>query len=159
MSTWKKKGGKNHWKLVVSFDTLRQVSLKYRWFSPEGVSRPVIYPLENSSSPNMAGEEIKVQDSSEDEPCVNFLKIRGTSCTVIEGQATWVPCLYSLVIHLRAHLHITCRCDPGRIAHSYISSNAPWSLPWCPWIAPVEIYNFLKGLPLPRRKCLGALAL
>ena len=34
-----------------------------------------------------------------------------------------------------------------------------WSLPWCPWNAPVEICNFITGCPLPRRKCLGALAL
>ena len=33
---------------------------------------------------------------------------------------------------------------------------APWPLPWCPWNAPVETYNFLIGCPLP---CLGALSL
>ena len=33
--------------------------------------------------------------------------------------------------------------------------HGPWSLPWCPWNAPVEIYS----CPLPRKKCLGALAL
>ena len=33
-----------------------------------------------------------------------------------------------------------------------------WSLRWCPWNAPVETYSFLIGCPLPRRKCLGALA-
>ena len=37
--------------------------------------------------------------------------------------------------------------------------HAPWLLPWCPWNAPVKIYNFLLGCPLPRRKCLGTLAL
>ena len=31
--------------------------------------------------------------------------------------------------------------------------HGPWSLPWCPWNAPVEIYKFLIGCPLPRRKC------
>ena len=36
---------------------------------------------------------------------------------------------------------------------------APWSLPWSPSNAPVEVYNFLIGYPSPRRKCLGALAL
>ena len=40
-----------------------------------------------------------------------------------------------------------------------IASVCPWSLPWCPWNAPVQICNFLIGCPLPRRKCLGALAL
>ena len=35
----------------------------------------------------------------------------------------------------------------------------PWSLPWCPWNAPVRSYNFLIGCPSPRRKCLGALTL
>ena len=29
----------------------------------------------------------------------------------------------------------------------------------CPWNAPIEIYNFLTRCLLPRRKCLGALAL
>ena len=29
----------------------------------------------------------------------------------------------------------------------------------CPWNAPVQICNFIIGCPLPRRKCLGALAL
>ena len=37
--------------------------------------------------------------------------------------------------------------------------RVPWSLPWCPWNAPVQICNFIIGCPLPRRKCLGALAL
>ena len=37
--------------------------------------------------------------------------------------------------------------------------RCPLSLPWCPWNAPVEIYNFLIGCPLPKRNCLGALAL
>ena len=37
--------------------------------------------------------------------------------------------------------------------------RAPCSLPWCPWNAPVEIYNFLIGCPLPRSECLGTLAL
>ena len=36
--------------------------------------------------------------------------------------------------------------------------HVPWSLPWCPWNAPVEIYNVLKGCPLLRWKCLGACA-
>ena len=40
-----------------------------------------------------------------------------------------------------------------------IASMLPWSLPWCPWHARVEIDNFLIGCPLPRSKCLGALAL
>ena len=35
----------------------------------------------------------------------------------------------------------------------------PLPLPWCPWNAPVEIDIFLIGWPLPKRKCLGALAL
>ena len=35
----------------------------------------------------------------------------------------------------------------------------PLPLPWCPWNAPVEIYNFFIGCPFPKRKCLGALAL
>ena len=35
----------------------------------------------------------------------------------------------------------------------------PWSLPWCPSNAPVDNQNVLIGCPLPRRKCLGALAL
>ena len=33
------------------------------------------------------------------------------------------------------------------------------TMPWCPKNAPVEIYNFLIMCPLPRRKCLDALAL
>ena len=37
--------------------------------------------------------------------------------------------------------------------------RVPWSLPWCLWNASVQIYNFIIGFPLPRRKCLGALAL
>ena len=37
--------------------------------------------------------------------------------------------------------------------------SCPRSLPWCPWNATVESKNFLLGCPLPRRKCLGALAL
>ena len=37
--------------------------------------------------------------------------------------------------------------------------RCPMSLPWCPRNAPVEIYNFLIGCPLPKKKCLGALAL
>ena len=36
---------------------------------------------------------------------------------------------------------------------------APWSLPWCPSNAPVEMYNFLIGYPLPKRKCIGTLVL
>ena len=51
----------------------------------------------------------------------------------------------------------------GLILHGGNGSDClrcPLSLPWCPWSAPVEIYNFLIGCPLPpRRKCLGALAL
>ena len=40
------------------------------------------------------------------------------------------------------------------------TSQGQWRrLPWCPWNAPVEIYNFIVGCPLPRRECLGALAL
>ena len=30
--------------------------------------------------------------------------------------------------------------------------RAPWSLPWCPWNAPVEIYNTLLGCPLHTKK-------
>ena len=51
---------------------------------------------------------------------------------------------------------------PALIRHIGIECNclhATWSLPWCPWNASVKIYNFLLGCPLPRRKCLGALAL
>ena len=36
--------------------------------------------------------------------------------------------------------------------------RCPLPLPWCPWNAPVEIYNFLIGCHLPKRKYLGALA-
>ena len=32
--------------------------------------------------------------------------------------------------------------------------RCPWPLPWCPWNAPVEIYNFLIGCPLPKEKML-----
>ena len=35
--------------------------------------------------------------------------------------------------------------------------RCPLPLPWCTWNAPVEIYNFLIGYPLARRKCIGAL--
>ena len=35
----------------------------------------------------------------------------------------------------------------------------PLSLPWCPWNAAVDIKNFLIGCPLPRWKCVSALAL
>ena len=51
-----------------------------------------------------------------------------------------------------------CRPDTSRRQRRRLPP-CPWSLPWCPWNAPVEIYNFLIGCPLPRRKCLGALAL
>ena len=37
--------------------------------------------------------------------------------------------------------------------------RCPLPLPWCPRNATVEIYNFLIGCLLPKRKCLGALAL
>ena len=49
----------------------------------------------------------------------------------------------------------------GHILHGGNKGNylhAPWSLPWCPWNAPVEIYKFLIECSLPRRKCLGALS-
>ena len=36
--------------------------------------------------------------------------------------------------------------------------RVPWSLPWCPRNDPVQICNFIKGCPLPRKKCLGVLA-
>ena len=44
-------------------------------------------------------------------------------------------------------------CNEGDCLH------AIWSLPLCPWKAPVEICNFLIESLLPRRKRLGALAL
>ena len=37
--------------------------------------------------------------------------------------------------------------------------HALWSLPWCPWNAPVEVNNLLIGCPLLKKKCHGALAL
>ena len=37
--------------------------------------------------------------------------------------------------------------------------HAPWPVPWCTWNALVGTYNCFLGCPLPRRKCLGALAL
>ena len=37
--------------------------------------------------------------------------------------------------------------------------HAPLSLPWCPWNATEELKHFLLGYPLPRKNCLGALAL
>ena len=52
--------------------------------------------------------------------------------------------------------------SPGLILHGGNGGDClrcPLPLPWCPWNAPVEIYNFLIGCPLPKRKCLGALAL
>ena len=30
--------------------------------------------------------------------------------------------------------------------------RCPLSLPWCPWNAPVGIYNFLIGCPLPKKR-------
>ena len=51
---------------------------------------------------------------------------------------------------------------PGLILHGGNEGDClrvPWSLPWCPWNAPVQICNFIIGCPLPRRNCLGALAL
>ena len=30
--------------------------------------------------------------------------------------------------------------------------HAPWSLPWCPWNAAVEIYNFLYRVPCTKEK-------
>ena len=53
-------------------------------------------------------------------------------------------------------------CSPGLILHGGNEGDClrvPWSLPWCPWIAPVQICNFIIGCSLPRSKCLGALAL
>ena len=44
------------------------------------------------------------------------------------------------------------RCNKGDCLHAH------WSLPWCLCNAPREIYNFLIGCPLPKRKCLGVLA-
>ena len=35
----------------------------------------------------------------------------------------------------------------------------PWSLPWCPWNANSRILQYPNRCPLPRRKCLGVLAL
>ena len=45
----------------------------------------------------------------------------------------------------------------GVIFHGGNEGDSSWSLPRCPWNAPVEMYNFL--IPLPRRKLLGAIAL
>ena len=52
---------------------------------------------------------------------------------------------------------------PGLILHGGNRGDClrcPLPLPWCPWNAPVELYNFLihVGCPLSRRKCLGALS-
>ena len=52
--------------------------------------------------------------------------------------------------------------SPGLILHEGNEGDclyAPWLLIWCSWNAPVQICNFIIGCPLPRRKCLGALAL
>ena len=60
------------------------------------------------------------------------------------GHSGWATRLLGLILH------------GGNIGNCL---HAPWSLPWRPWNAPIELYDFLKGCPLPMRKCLGAIVL
>ena len=62
---------------------------------------------------------------------------------------------WSLTLCLKGTANFTARPDThkGNGGDCLHALHAPWSLPWCPWNAPV---NFLIGCPLPRRKCLGA---
>ena len=60
------------------------------------------------------------------------------------------------------HLYFKCHLHAGLLLHGANEGDylrCPWPLPWCPSNAPVEIYNFLTGCPLPKRTCFGALVL
>ena len=61
----------------------------------------------------------------------------------------WGPsgCLNFVELLLLLLFFLVCKFAP----------NDARSSPWSPWNAPVKIYNFLIGCPLPWRKCLGAL--
>ena len=72
-------------------------------------------------------------------------------CGPLDSTVYWkCPMALKAKYTIRFLFHGSNKCD---------CRHAPWSLPWCPWNAPLEIYNFLLGCPLPRRKCLGTLAL
>ena len=67
---------------------------------------------------------------------------------------------FTITIITRAMSHLP--KNTGLVLHRGNEGDClrtPWSLPWCPLIAPVEIYHFLIGCPLPRGKCISALAL
>ena len=71
-------------------------------------------------------------------------------------------CLFVCLVYFHLHNKLednnNRKMNAGLILHGgtvLICLDAPWSLPWCPENAlAVEIYNFIIGCPLPRRKCL-----
>ena len=76
-----------------------------------------------------------------------------------EALVSYIPQLG--FIHRKELLTIVfyCRPDTSWRQRKAIASMPPGRCLCCPWNATVEMNNFLIGCPLPRRKCLGALAL
>ena len=50
----------------------------------------------------------------------------------------------------KQHVHSLSKARP--IVQYMRSKHYTCTRPWCPWNAPVEIYNFLIGCPLPEEK-------
>ena len=93
---------------------------------------------------------------SESLPRADLLQGRGATDTPGEYSWTgWESFHYTIII---PDIMYNVCLETGLILHEGNKGNClcvPWSLHWCPWNAPVEIYNFLIGCALYQgEKCL-----
>ena len=88
-----------------------------------------------------------------------FLQNYDTRCIFLQSTKTMFFCqfcsfclyilgdillnFFGLLNHCQFWKYDSISCETVSMA----LQDAPWSMPWCPWNAAVEIYNFLLGCP------------